>query len=464
MDDLRPASYPRVVWEATTTPMPQRDDFNEPIKRALAARVATLCSNPDCRALTSGPHEDAGKAVNLGVAAHITAAAAGGPRYDAGLTAEQRSSAENAIWLCQNCAKLIDNDPVRFPVAVLRAWKVKAEETARSGMGKAPVAPMPTGPTSYEQNLHGVIAGAVVSGPGSSGTGIVNIYAQNFYAGAPSASPPQAAPPSTVDTRQVVEQPAPSTTAALVRSVSRPLVVLGPQIVAEGGRVAVAGNVWTLHLHRFVMGDETALGTVADANVPCLLGDRCVILSDPGEARAIAGNVICRMRGEYIEVEVPVCPPGAKESVMLRNDVDPETGRAARGVPIGVAVVRNWMCVPVGHFSDGNFGSWMPIWLQASDLQQRLRDLIRMDLLRLMSVPRVGLHGESRVPLAFVERVIRVAPHPDEGDGKTFPAEVEMTFVGGGPWKGEILVARAPADPEAHKRIMKNAMAGASGV
>jgi hypothetical protein len=121
--------------------MSQRDDFSEHVKRALAARVGNLCSNPDCRALTSGPHEDAAKAVNLGVAAHITAAAPSGPRYDASLTPEQRAAIENAIWLCQSCAKLIDSDPVRFPVTLLLDWKSMAEAEARTRLGKAAVPP-----------------------------------------------------------------------------------------------------------------------------------------------------------------------------------------------------------------------------------------------------------------------------------------------------------------------------------
>jgi hypothetical protein len=38
-----------------------------------------------------------------------------GPRYDPVLTVEQRCSVANGIWLCQNCAKLIDNDPKKGP-------------------------------------------------------------------------------------------------------------------------------------------------------------------------------------------------------------------------------------------------------------------------------------------------------------------------------------------------------------
>jgi hypothetical protein len=111
-----------------------RDDFPEKIKDTLAKRVGTHCSNPKCWKLTSGPRDDPSKAVNIGVAAHITAAAIGGPRFDSSLSTRQRSAITNAIWLCQNCAKLIDNDPVRYTVDLLRQWKTLAEETARLGV------------------------------------------------------------------------------------------------------------------------------------------------------------------------------------------------------------------------------------------------------------------------------------------------------------------------------------------
>src|SRR5205807_6684405 len=103
----------------------------------LAARAGYMCSNPECRALTSGPQDDPAKAVNVGVAAHITAASAGGPRYDATLSPEQRSAASNGMWLCQNCAKFIDNDVNRFSLELLTRWKADAEVEARSRVGKS---------------------------------------------------------------------------------------------------------------------------------------------------------------------------------------------------------------------------------------------------------------------------------------------------------------------------------------
>ena len=113
-----------------------RDDFSDAIKRTVADRVGRVCSNLECRAPTSGPQIDPSGVLNVGVAAHITAASAGGPRYDAALSAEERCSVANAIWLCQNCGKLVDNDPTRYTVDLLRAWKTIAEDRARNKIGK----------------------------------------------------------------------------------------------------------------------------------------------------------------------------------------------------------------------------------------------------------------------------------------------------------------------------------------
>jgi hypothetical protein len=113
-----------------------RDEFLVEVKRTLAVRVNYLCSNPDCRAPTTGPHEDPTKAVNVGVAAHITAACAGGPRYNPALSPNERCHPDNGIWLCQNCAKLIDSDVPRFSETLLRAWKMVAEDRARNSLGK----------------------------------------------------------------------------------------------------------------------------------------------------------------------------------------------------------------------------------------------------------------------------------------------------------------------------------------
>src|SRR5712691_8601743 len=107
-----------------------RDDFTGATRDLLAKRVGFKCSNPGCRQATSGPQADPLGAVNIGVAAHITAASPDGPRYDAAITPEQRRAPDNGIWLCQSDAKLVDNDAVRYTVDGLREWKTRAEEAA----------------------------------------------------------------------------------------------------------------------------------------------------------------------------------------------------------------------------------------------------------------------------------------------------------------------------------------------
>jgi hypothetical protein len=108
--------------------MPGRDDFNLGVKRVLAQRVGYICSNPNCRSATSGPHSDIRKSIVVGEAAHITAASEGGPRYNPNLTREQRASPENGIWLCARCASLVDRDEVVYPAELLVEWKRQAED------------------------------------------------------------------------------------------------------------------------------------------------------------------------------------------------------------------------------------------------------------------------------------------------------------------------------------------------
>jgi hypothetical protein len=131
-----------------------RDDFSEEVKRIVAQRVGHRCSKPDCRADTSGPQVDPTKALNVGVAAHITAASPGGARYNPTLSSEERTHPSNAIWLCQTCAKLIDNDTVRFPVGLLLQWKGDAENAAYATIGRTAFGiDAPSGPAQYINRL-----------------------------------------------------------------------------------------------------------------------------------------------------------------------------------------------------------------------------------------------------------------------------------------------------------------------
>lgn len=108
-------------------------DFSEVTKQTLAKRAGQVCSNPDCRRPTSGPHSDENKALNLGEAAHIRAARPGQARYDPSMTDGDRAAISNGIWLCKECARKIDLDEAKYPVGLLVQWREAHEKWILNG-------------------------------------------------------------------------------------------------------------------------------------------------------------------------------------------------------------------------------------------------------------------------------------------------------------------------------------------
>ena len=105
-----------------------RDDFSKQTALQIAKRAGWLCSFPSCRTPTVGATANGDGEINIGTAAHICAAAPGGPRYDEKMTPEQRSSAKNGIWMCRDHGKAIDSDVKALTVDLLCQWKRQAEE------------------------------------------------------------------------------------------------------------------------------------------------------------------------------------------------------------------------------------------------------------------------------------------------------------------------------------------------
>lgn len=114
-----------------------RDDFSETVRHHLARSVNYHCSK--CGAPTAGPYSGGARSITTGVAAHICAAASGGPRYDESMTAAQRSHYDNGIWLCAAHAPLIDHDWPRYTVDQLRSIKRDAETRAATNLEHAKI-------------------------------------------------------------------------------------------------------------------------------------------------------------------------------------------------------------------------------------------------------------------------------------------------------------------------------------
>jgi hypothetical protein len=118
----------------------RRDELPAAVHRTVAERVAYICTNPECRDGTVGPHSDPNKSLKTGEAAHIRAASPGGPRYDPNQTPEERASIQNAIWLCTKCSTIIDKDEVLYPAELLLDWKRAHEDWLKNG-GVVPALP-----------------------------------------------------------------------------------------------------------------------------------------------------------------------------------------------------------------------------------------------------------------------------------------------------------------------------------
>jgi hypothetical protein len=152
-----------------------RDEFSPKVRDTLAKRASYICSNPDCRLVTvAASAADPNKFLYVGKAAHITAAAPEGPRYDASLTSEDRSDASNGIFLCAACADLIDrNGGADFDVPILRSWKSAHESWTRENLNKKTTSLLTTIDGVHAASGVGRVTGLDLQGPATIKPGTV---------------------------------------------------------------------------------------------------------------------------------------------------------------------------------------------------------------------------------------------------------------------------------------------------
>ncbi len=110
-----------------------RHEFNRDVRDRVAKRAGYICSFPECNKLTVGPSDTRVSGVSLvGVAAHICAAAPGGPRYEPSQSEADRRAESNAIWLCGFHNTVIDSDAKNYPASLLHRWKAEHERFVRA--------------------------------------------------------------------------------------------------------------------------------------------------------------------------------------------------------------------------------------------------------------------------------------------------------------------------------------------
>lgn len=130
-----------------------RDDFDVTVKNLAKMKAAFICSNPECRKLTIAPSlTDENKVQYIGKVAHITAASVSGPRYEISCTEAERKSISNAIFLCSNCADLIDkNNGKDYKKELLHEWKKQHNDWVLANLNKSMEDSTTIGVSSYAQ-------------------------------------------------------------------------------------------------------------------------------------------------------------------------------------------------------------------------------------------------------------------------------------------------------------------------
>ncbi|MCB9395168.1 MAG: HNH endonuclease [Acidimicrobiaceae bacterium] len=104
--------------------MATRSPISISVIKALFAASPNVCAYVPCDEKLTDP---GWKETNAEIA-HICGERPGAPRYDSGLSIEERNSYDNLMLLCPKHHKLIDRlDPDGHPVEVLREMKAKSE-------------------------------------------------------------------------------------------------------------------------------------------------------------------------------------------------------------------------------------------------------------------------------------------------------------------------------------------------
>lgn len=102
--------------------------FNSSTRRIIGARAGWRCSFPGCGKVTVGPGANPGEFSQTGTAAHIYSRNDNGPRGTGGLSADERKSPENGIWLCPHHGTIVDaNRGDKYPPDLLFGYKLEHE-------------------------------------------------------------------------------------------------------------------------------------------------------------------------------------------------------------------------------------------------------------------------------------------------------------------------------------------------
>jgi hypothetical protein len=353
-----------------------RDEFSTAIKTALALRASYRCSL--CDGPTVGPSDETPtKAANIGTAAHICAAAEGGPRYDPTMTPQERADFANGIWLCANHGRLIDTDVTTYTVALLRGAKQAHERRCQRAL-----AATSTAAPTLTPHLMAI-------GPGIVGVGDIDQVDGRRW-------------------RVRIEH--------FVRGTFADLVALagGLGALPAADRYLIVNS---LGEGRQIVGDLAVQRDAGDVLVDCNVA--------PAFQRTPAQNLL---KDFSISVKYDLSAENGTIATVSGLDALPQRLLSCLSMRLGESPFH------------ADFGSrWADLWANYLG-SPWLEELLKLDVIRLASIPYADpILQTAYTPLQSVERVDKVTVVGDL-DGSRLPVRLDLQIAGVGAWSRTLAV------------------------
>lgn len=231
----------------------------------------------------------------------------------------------------------------------------------------------------------------------------------------------------------------------------KPLVALGPGILAEGDVIGTHGTRWTLELGTFVRGDQAVLAALGATFAAAARDDRYVVVQSLGMGAVLAAPIRWERKSSVIVVDCEVAPLHPRTSIhedgsdlaidMTRVPFRFDPSRRVSGVERmaqQLSFVLGWC---KGGWGAGcEHGSHVPRWVRDHG-QERLADFIAIEIARIAAVTYYStLDRSDAVVFPAIERVLAVELCPPPAEGWC-AADVTLRLAGLEPsWTGTIHV------------------------
>lgn len=230
------------------------------------------------------------------------------------------------------------------------------------------------------------------------------------------------------------------------------LVAIGPDTIAIGEVTGIDGAEWVVHVHEFFRGGRDTLTDFIDAFDRLPESDRYLLVNEQGDGRLLtaapswtkaADGAVLRCRVAARFPRKPAQRLGSEWAISMKTfDVYAEGGGIAR--LSGVKVLPQRIMSALGMMRgespmNPHYGSYFAQYYHAYRTSPRLRDLLKLEAVRLASIPFPAAGAVPKhTPIQCVNRVYSVEPVADRPSDKRLLTRCDFEVEGIGRWTQDL--------------------------